>query len=638
MDFDIGERLFGRFWKRGRAAKADRAAGRAWFAERTARSEAFASMWAGSRVAVREAECLGGVRETAVLMPRLELLPGETDEQRELFWSARLVHAAEMVRERKTAWEKLDQGRGMLEGIAAAWRPAVRHLLLARSAEQRLRAQSSEWSNRADLARSWQAEGPVTFESRRSNGALDAWRTLRMAFFRGDLSSEQLIARAKQLPPSGAAFIDPGLPLWGGALRAAEVRLADLAAQEERDSATAEAGVEEGASELAARPRDFVQRTALEDDADKDIMPEHVFEKIETLEEHVGGRRRPDGEDELDDHADALDELDLRDLVRGGPEAESVYQLELDAWDVVPEVGDLLPGEKGIPYDEWDPVRSSYRRDWVTVYPTAAPAPLPGWAQPIRTAQRTELRRLVRNVDQRRERREYQRRVLEGAEVDLEEYVVEQASMQAGRPGSGRVYRQRRPRQREFACSVLLDISLSSDSWVQDQRVLDASRAATVLIGDLAEELGDAFRLQCFASQTRHHNRVWTLKDWDQPWSREVDRLGSLRCQGYTRIGAALRHATAGLATHPARRRLLLILTDGKPTDYDRYEGRYGRGDIRQAAREAGQQGVRLHAIGFDPRVARHLGPMFGPGCWNAVDGPASLVAGVAEAYQRFTS
>lgn len=629
VDFDFPERLFGRFWRKLRPMTVDRQADRDWFQARAARSEALASMWACRRIVVREAERFGGVRGNILLMPRLERVPGESNELREQFWQTRLVLAAEMARLEPSAREE------DLSSVAEGWREAVRQLWAARQAEERLRRESPEWGRRALTARRVWAGAPN--EARASSAAEQAWQDLAKAYFMGEFDSNELLVRAAALPPCPSQFVDPGLPLWGGALQPNEARAAERAAlgspsQEQGE----EAGVEEGASELPARPRDFLRRSTLEDDPDKDVMPEHVFEKIETLEEHVGGRRRPDGEDELDDHADALDELDLRDLVRGGPEVESVYQLEMEAWDGVPEVGDLLPGETGVSYDEWDGVRARYRRDWVTVYPTPAPRPVPGWAQPVRAEQRSALRRLTSLVDQRRERREFQRRVLEGAELDLVEFVVEQGSVRAGRPGSGRVYRQRRPRQREFACSVLLDISLSSDSWVQDQRVLDATRAATVLVGDLAEKLGDAFRLQCFASQTRHHNRVWTLKDWDQSWSLEIDRLGALRCQGYTRIGAALRHAITGLTEHPARRRLLLILTDGKPTDYDRYEGRYGRGDVRQASREAAQQGVRLHAIGFDPRVARHLGPMFGPGHWNAVDGPAAVVDALSEAYLRF--
>ncbi|MAW59225.1 MAG: hypothetical protein CMJ94_00160, partial [Planctomycetes bacterium] len=424
VDFDFPERLFGRLWRKVRPKAEDRQADRDWFQARAARSEALASMWACRRVVVREAERYGGVRGDVLLMPRLENVPGESKAAREQFWQTRLVLAAEMTRARPA------DGEDKLSSVPEAWREAVRHLLRAREAEDRLRTESSEWERRALVARREWA-GPAV-EDRSAGAAEEAWRDLALAFFVGAMDSPELLARAAALPPCPIYFVDPGLPLWGGALKPSEARAADRAALElPAQESGAEAGVEEGASELPARPRDFLRRTTLEDDPDKDVMPEHVFEKIETLEEHVGGRRRTDGEDELDDHADALDELDLRDLVRGGPEVESVYQLEMEAWDGVPEVGDLLPGETGVSYDEWDGVRARYRRDWVTVYPTPAPQPVPGWAQPVRSEQRATLRRLTRLVDQRRERREFQRRVLEGAELDLEEYVVEQGAVRA---------------------------------------------------------------------------------------------------------------------------------------------------------------------------------------------------------------
>jgi hypothetical protein len=48
------------------------------------------------------------------------------------------------------------------------------------------------------------------------------------------------------------------------------------------------------------------------------------------------------------------------------------------------------------------------------------------------------------------------------------------------------------------------------------------------------------------------------------------------------------------LADRPERKRLLMLLTDGKPNDLDVYEGRYGLEDTRQAVREA-------HAAGLIP-------------------------------------
>lgn len=51
----------------------------------------------------------------------------------------------------------------------------------------------------------------------------------------------------------------------------------------------------------------------------------------------------------------------------------------------------------------------------------------------------------------------------------------------------------------------------------------------------------------------------------------------------YTRLGAGIRYATEKLTKQPEGKRLLLILTDGKSNDLDKYEGRFGIEDTRQA-------------------------------------------------------
>ena len=49
--------------------------------------------------------------------------------------------------------------------------------------------------------------------------------------------------------------------------------------------------------------------------------------------------------------------------------------------------------------------------------------------------------------------------------------------------------------------------------------------------------------------------------------------------------------------------RLLLVPTDGKPNDPDRYEGRYGIEDTRMALHEARRAGVRSFCVTADDRA-----------------------------------
>jgi nitric oxide reductase NorD protein len=57
----------------------------------------------------------------------------------------------------------------------------------------------------------------------------------------------------------------------------------------------------------------------------EDYVMTHNFEKVETADEHSGVWRDFDGEDELEDHQEALDELNMKFVVRVDDIAHSIY-------------------------------------------------------------------------------------------------------------------------------------------------------------------------------------------------------------------------------------------------------------------------------------------------------------------------
>lgn len=393
-----------------------------------------------------------------------------------------------------------------------------------------------------------------------------------------------------------------------------------------------------GATERRARPVDAIKRALVDEEKAREKVVVHSFEKVETLDEHKGHQQRMDGSDELDEHLDALDEVDVRELLRGGEQARSLYRAETGIDADIPDVATIDPTEVGIPYDEWDARAGRYRPAWCTVYPTPVTGGDRRWTGAALQRHRRLIDLLERRLEVHRTRRERQPRERDGQEIDLEAVVDDLASRRAGRAPSDRLYLRRLPRRRSFATTVLLDTSLSTDAWVDDRRVLDVVRDSVLVLGEVAHRLGDALQVLAFASHTRNRCRVWTLRDWHEPWSEARHRLGLLRPQGYTRIGAALRHATAGLLRADADRRALLLLSDGKPTDHDRYEGRHGVADVRRAVREAEQRGVIVHALAVDPSQRSTLPAMLGPGAWHVMPTPDHLPDALPTLYGRLTS
>ncbi|MCB9524154.1 MAG: hypothetical protein H6702_12410 [Myxococcales bacterium] len=614
-------------WRRARPEVADPvAAAAAALTAHQASLTVLAQAVAGRPVLLRPAEARGGVRRSVILLPTaLAASADPLDNVRRLRLrtvfsagviacgaplpgvSAPGVALAHWVAACRQARSWLGQA---LPGFADEWARVAGQELAEREAAAVARGGLEAGSPEARIEAAWAVAltGPVD--------DLEAFRTTGAALV-------GLTARRWPEAPW----------LLGGPLSAAEQAAADAAW---RAAKTPEPAVRAGASELDAPARDHVTRLAFDPDAEPDGRPTHSFEKVETLEAWSGGHPPVDAEDDLADHAEALAEVDLRHVVRGGEAAGAVYRAEVDLSGGIPDVSDVGP-LPGIPYPEWDGKARALRPGWVTVRPEILSERAPDFGVQAARQHGPLIRTLHRRLEAQRLARVHQSRQRDGTGLDLDAIVADRADRLAGRPPSDRLYVDQRPLRHDRVTLVVLDLSLSSDAWVEDRRVLDLTREAVVVLGEVLDRLGEPLGVAGFASHTRHHCGFWTVKGFDEPWRPARDRLGALTPRGYTRMGPAVRHGAALLAGRPERHKLLVLISDGKPTDFDRYEGRHGREDVGHAVRAARQDRVLVHGLGLDPSARAALPTMFGVGGWSLVRHPARLPEALAGAYAQLT-
>ena len=107
--------------------------------------------------------------------------------------------------------------------------------------------------------------------------------------------------------------------------------------------------------------------------------------------------------------------------------------------------------------------------------------------------------------------------------------------------------------------------------------------------------------------------RYYPIKSFEEKQSKKIlDKISTLTPGYYTRMGAAIRHATDQLEKESTETKLLLLLSDGKPNDIDLYEGRYGIEDTRAAIQEASAKGILPFCITIDNRGNEYLPYLFG--------------------------
>ena len=621
------ERIFGAIFRtlqRARAPKRspEAVARTATLASMRPRLAVIAAACAGRAVEIVAAEGVGGVRGAAIALPE-EIDVAPSIELNEAAYVYRAIYSATSARLGFSAPDGATPGERALATLLAA-PPTIDVIVNDFHGFARLH-ETLAASARASRPR---VDGPIEALAQRLLGRPwveieaeappSAVALARRAEGLGVRDQGDLARAVERLGPSmGAA--PPPVVLWGELAPRASV------------TSIASPEVAPGASgtERRGKPKDHVRRVDLGDEELEENPLVHSFEKVHTLEEHKGGKKRMDGADDLAEHEDALDELDVREVVRSRERARSL--LRVDAM-IEGAAGDLAGelGDEGLAYDEWDERARSYKRGFCRVFVSTARRAkdreaVAAGVREVLARHRAQTRALREKLQRIPAARAFRGRQPDGGDVDVDAIVDWHAAFVAGRSGSDKLYVSRRPHAPSLAILILVDMSLSTDAWVLGRRVLDVAKESILVLGDvLTIALGEV-GVAAFHSNTRRDCRFVVVKGFSEPWDRVPARLATIEPEGYTRIGPALRHATTLLDRCQSRRKLILLVSDGKPTDYDRYEGRHGIADVRRAVREASQKGVHTFGLAIEREATPHLAQMFGKDGYEILPRPDAL-------------
>jgi hypothetical protein len=274
---------------------------------------------------------------------------------------------------------------------------------------------------------------------------------------------------------------------------------------------------------------------------------------------------------------------------------------------------------KGLPprhYPEWDYNSQTYRPDWASVYEGLHASGNPADIDRLLAKHSALAKQLKKMLDllkpQDKVRIRYQE---EGSELDLDVAIRSLIDFKGGATPDPRINMSHRTDGRDIAVMLLLDLSesLNEKAAGSDQTILELSQEAVSLLAWAIEKLGDSFAIAGFHSNTRHDVRYLHIKGYGEHFDDEVKaRLAAMDAGYSTRMGAAMRHAAHYLGARPADKKLMLILTDGKPSDVDTHDERLLIEDARQAVKELDQDGIFAYCISLDPKADEYVGDIFG--------------------------
>jgi len=399
---------------------------------------------------------------------------------------------------------------------------------------------------------------------------------------------------------------------------------------------TDETGSSQGAAHQSRELEDIDRRQAgrIEEPEQARGLITVRMENIFTWGEFVNVDRGTEQEEDADQAESIARDLDVLSVSRHRKSSAIRLKFDLDlpspaADDDVLSEGMLLP--------EWDWKKQAMIENSCHIVELMArdaqPVDLPEALQATARKLRQQFQMLAPD-------RVWQRHQADGQDIDLDAYIRYQSEKTA-RTGvnADKLYRELLSGSRDLACLLVADLSLSTDSWVNDhQRVIDVIRDSLFLFSESLQATCDAFSLVGFSSRKRDPVRLHVLKRFNERYDAKIrGRIAQIKPGYYTRLGAAIRYATEQLKKQRAGRRLLLILTDGKPNDLDQYEGRYGIEDTRQAIIEAKRLGLQPFCVTIDHKGNQYLPHLFGSAGYVVIQNPLEMPRYLPKLYAQLT-
>ncbi|MDZ7660869.1 nitric oxide reductase activation protein NorD [Thiohalophilus sp.] len=368
-------------------------------------------------------------------------------------------------------------------------------------------------------------------------------------------------------------------------------------------------------------------------DGDKGLVLDR-FENILSWAEYVKVDRSTEEDDDIDSAQQTLDDMEVVSVARDSKSTAKRLRFDLD-----------LPGEddddraigEGIRLPEWDYRKQEWLADHCCVLPMIA-ADAPACELPEHLL--TTARRLKKQFESLVPQRVWFNQQSDGSEIDLHAYLEYSSERLRGQAmAEQRLYRDFRGGRRDLSCLLLADLSLSTDTWVNNEsRVIDIIRDSLMLFSEALSASGDRFAIYGFSSRYRDHVRFHTIKTFAEKHNAAIrGRINVIKPGFYTRMGTAIRQATRTLGKQVAHDQLLLILTDGKPNDLDHYEGRFGIEDTRMAIVEARKQGIQPFCVTIDEKGNDYLPYIFGNDAFVVIRKPAELPRDLPLLYARIT-
>ncbi|MBN2865107.1 MAG: VWA domain-containing protein [Thiotrichales bacterium] len=280
-------------------------------------------------------------------------------------------------------------------------------------------------------------------------------------------------------------------------------------------------------------------------------------------------------------------------------------------------------------YPEWDYRIGRLKQNWCIVKETIHSKSNLEPLVPLVAYDRL-IGQLQKKIQTYQFNRDKKRRRPQGVELDLEALVSFRVdSLMGYTPSESNVYIEEvHNAQNKFVLLVLLDLSESMNDCLPNTptSLLEITSESLYVLSSLLNRLGHHYAVHGFSSDGRKDVKYRVFKEFMSP-SVILDEQGlyDLKASYSTRLGAALRHADQKMQSRPEQHKLIMVISDGQPSDIDVFDEEYLIEDARVALREAEQNGCHAFCLSLDSTGQDYVGRIFKKGHYEVLGHPEKL-------------
>ncbi len=228
----------------------------------------------------------------------------------------------------------------------------------------------------------------------------------------------------------------------------------------------------------------------------------------------------------------------------------------------------------------------------------------------------------------------------EGDFLNIDACIENTISSKKGDEINGKIYDQIGKNPLDSSLMILLDISKSTDKMITaiNKKIIDLEFDACSILSHALQLNDQKFAISAFCSNTKDEIRYFSIKNFNEKYSKITEeRLANLKSEYSTRLGAAIRYSYKELEKVSSHRKLLLVLSDGEPSDIDVKDKNYLIEDAKKSVMLAKNKNIDVFCFGMEDKNSPYLERIFGKKNSIRVESLNNLHHKMAKIYFKLT-